>query len=152
MRLRFTTHDRRGSLSRLPSQQGASRAADERQRYPGPPQAPLSRDNRFSAQAAGGAKRVEPNFTPAEPNQVFASDITYIWTDEGWLYLGARWTCSIGRSRAGRPSFFNSLKNERVYGTRYRTHRQAVADSFEYIEMFYNRGRRLRFPRFFAFQ
>lgn len=26
-------------------------------------------------------------FTPAEPNQVFSSDITYIWTDEGWLYL-----------------------------------------------------------------
>lgn len=26
-------------------------------------------------------------FTPAEPNQVFTSDITYIWTDEGWLYL-----------------------------------------------------------------
>jgi transposase InsO family protein len=27
------------------------------------------------------------NFTPAEPNQVFTSDITYIWTDDGWLYL-----------------------------------------------------------------
>jgi putative transposase len=26
-------------------------------------------------------------FTPAEPNQVFTSDITYIWTDQGWLYL-----------------------------------------------------------------
>ncbi|WP_175853759.1 IS3 family transposase [Burkholderia anthina] len=26
-------------------------------------------------------------FTPAEPNQVFSSDITSIWTDEGWLYL-----------------------------------------------------------------
>ncbi|GAB6852719.1 hypothetical protein JCM10599A_65230 [Paraburkholderia kururiensis] len=26
-------------------------------------------------------------FRPAEPNQVFSSDITYIWTDEGWLYL-----------------------------------------------------------------
>jgi len=26
-------------------------------------------------------------FTPTEPNQVFSSDITYIWTDEGWLYL-----------------------------------------------------------------
>lgn len=25
-------------------------------------------------------------------------------------------------------SFFNSLKNERVHGTRYRTHREAVAD------------------------
>ena len=27
------------------------------------------------------------NFTPAEPNQVFTSDITYVWSDEGWLYL-----------------------------------------------------------------
>ncbi len=27
------------------------------------------------------------NFTPAKPNQVLTSDITYIWTDEGWLYL-----------------------------------------------------------------
>ena len=26
-------------------------------------------------------------FTPEEPNQVWASDITYIWTAEGWLYL-----------------------------------------------------------------
>lgn len=34
-------------------------------------------------------------------------------------------------------SFFNSLKYERVHGTRYRTHREAVADLFEYIEVFY---------------
>ena len=26
-------------------------------------------------------------FTPEEPNQKWASDITYIWTAEGWLYL-----------------------------------------------------------------
>lgn len=26
-------------------------------------------------------------FTPEEPNQAWASDITYIWTAEGWLYL-----------------------------------------------------------------
>lgn len=28
-------------------------------------------------------------FMSAEPNQVFSSDITYIWTDEGWLYVAA---------------------------------------------------------------
>ncbi len=27
------------------------------------------------------------NFTPTAPSQVFTSDITYIWTDEGWLNL-----------------------------------------------------------------
>jgi putative transposase len=27
------------------------------------------------------------NFTSAAPNQVWTSDITYLWTDEGWLYL-----------------------------------------------------------------
>ena len=30
---------------------------------------------------------LERNFTPEAPNQVWASDITYLWTDEGWLYL-----------------------------------------------------------------
>jgi transposase InsO family protein len=32
---------------------------------------------------------LERNFTPAAPNQVWTSDITYIATDEGWLYLAA---------------------------------------------------------------
>jgi hypothetical protein len=27
------------------------------------------------------------NFTPSTPNQVWTSDITYLWTDQGWLYL-----------------------------------------------------------------
>jgi putative transposase len=31
--------------------------------------------------------RLERNFTPAAPSQVWTSDITYLWTDEGWLYL-----------------------------------------------------------------
>ncbi|MBB5497570.1 transposase InsO family protein [Paraburkholderia sp. MM5384-R2] len=30
---------------------------------------------------------LERNFTPTAPNQVFTSDMTYIWTDEGWLCL-----------------------------------------------------------------
>ncbi|MBR8258337.1 IS3 family transposase, partial [Burkholderia ambifaria] len=148
-------------------------------------------------------------FAPAEPNQVFTSDITYIWTDEGWLYLavvldlfnrevvgwsiksrmtadlvtdaltmawfrrrpapgalchsdrGSQYAshefqrklaaygmrCSMSRKgncwdNAPTESFFNSLKNERVHATRYRTHQDAKADLFEYIEVFYNRSRR----------
>jgi putative transposase len=30
---------------------------------------------------------LDRNFTPTTPNQVWTSDITYLWTDEGWLYL-----------------------------------------------------------------
>jgi putative transposase len=39
-------------------------------------------------------------------------------------------------------SFFNSLKNERVHGSRYETRDAARADLFDYIEVFYNRSRR----------
>jgi transposase InsO family protein len=31
--------------------------------------------------------RLERNFMPAASNQVWTSDISYLWTDEGWLYL-----------------------------------------------------------------
>jgi putative transposase len=56
-------------------------------------------------------------------------------------------TCSMSRKgncwdNAPTESFFNSLKNERVHGTRYRTREEARADVFEYIEVFYNRSRR----------
>lgn len=30
---------------------------------------------------------LDRSFTPSAPNQVWTSDITYLWTDEGWLYL-----------------------------------------------------------------
>lgn len=33
--------------------------------------------------------RLDRNFSPAAPNQAWSADITYIWTDEGWLYLAA---------------------------------------------------------------
>ena len=56
-------------------------------------------------------------------------------------------TCSMSRKgncwdNAPAESFFNSLKNERVHGTRYATREEAIADLFEYIEVFYNRRRR----------
>ncbi len=30
---------------------------------------------------------LERNFSPEKPNQTWASDITYVWTREGWLFL-----------------------------------------------------------------
>ena len=55
--------------------------------------------------------------------------------------------CSMSRKgncwdNAPTESFFNSLKNERVHATRYATRAAAMADLFNYIEMFYNRSRR----------
>ena len=152
---------------------------------------------------------LDRNFAPAAPNQAWSSDITYVWTDEGWLYLAVvldlfnreivgwsiksrmtadlvidaltmawfrrkpapglihhsdrgsqyaskahrrklveyRMRCSMSRKancwdNAPTESFFNSLKNERVHGTRYATREEAIADLFDYIEVFYNRSRR----------
>jgi transposase InsO family protein len=151
---------------------------------------------------------LERNFTPAAPNQVWTSDITYLWTDEGWLYLaivldlfnrevvgwslkprmtadivtdaltmawfrrkpapglmhhsdrGSQYashafqeklkeygmTCSMSRKgncwdNAPTESWFNSFKNERAHGVRYSTREEMTAESFEYIEVFYNRKR-----------
>lgn len=155
------------------------------------------------------ANLLNRDFSPAAPNQVWTADLTYIWTDEGWLYLavvldlfnreivgwsirsrmtadiviealamawfrrkpapgllhhsdrGSQYAslvfqaklaeygmvCSMSRrgncwDNAPTESFFNSLKNERVHGTRYATREEAIADLFEYIEVFYNRSRR----------
>ena len=152
---------------------------------------------------------VERNFSPEAPNRLWSADLTYLWTDEGWLYLAvvidlfnrevvgwamkermsadivtdaltmawfrrrpepglvhhsdrgsqyasgvfqallARYAMICSMSRKGNcwdnaptESFFNSLKNERVHGQRYRTRDEAKADVFAYIEAFYNRTRR----------
>lgn len=153
--------------------------------------------------------RVARQFSPARPNACWGADITYLATDEGWLYLAVvldffnrevvgwsfkpqlgadlaidaltmawvrrrpaaglihhsdrgvqyasaafqaklaqfQMTCSMSRKgncwdNAPTESFFNSLKNERVHGSRYRTRAQARDDVFQYIEGFYNRYRR----------
>jgi putative transposase len=155
------------------------------------------------------ANLVARDFSPREPNQTWGADITYIATDEGWLYLaivldffnreivgwalkerltadlatdaltmawfrrrpkaglihhsdrGVQYAsqafqaklgeyamgCSMSRKgncwdNAPTESFFNSLKNERIHGSRYRTRADAKADVFQYIEVFYNRVRR----------
>ena len=152
---------------------------------------------------------LEQKFHSQTPNAVWLADITYIDTDEGWLYLAgvkdmatreivgwamedhmrAELCCAalemaLGRrgpvpglihhsdrggqyaggdyrklikkvkltqsmSRKGQcldnapmESFFASLKKEMVHQRRFRTHAEAKAAIFEYIEVFYNRQRR----------
>ena len=151
---------------------------------------------------------LDRNFTPTASNQVWSSDITYLWTDEGWLYLaivldlfnrevvgwslkprmttdivtdaltmawfrrrpatglihhsdrGSQYAshafqdklaeygmlCSMSRKgncwdNAPTESWFNSFKNERVFGECFETRDEMRAMAFEYIEVFYNRRR-----------
>ncbi|MBK1720550.1 IS3 family transposase [Thiocystis violacea] len=148
------------------------------------------------------------DFTPSGPNQVWTSDITYRWTEEGWLSLAIvldlfnrevvgwslkpRMTADLvtdaltmawlhrqpapgllhhsdrgsqyashafqdklqeygmvgSMSRQGNcwdnaptESWFNSFKQERVFGERFQTREAMKATAFEYIEVFYNRRR-----------
>jgi len=152
---------------------------------------------------------LDRQFTVDHPDTVWAGDITYIRTRQGWLYLAVvldlfsrmvvGWAIgtdlsrhlplralqmALGRrqpvpgalyhsdrgsqyaskdyqrllaargmvssmSRKGEcydnavvESFFHTLKVERVHLEDYQSHREAIADLFEYIEVFYNRQRR----------
>ena len=153
--------------------------------------------------------RLEQNFVVDAPDRVWATDITYIRTFEGWLYLAVvvdlfsriviGWSMksaltrdlvldallmAVWRRRPRQPvivhsdqgsqygsddwvrfckehnlipsmsrrsncfdnavveSFFSSLKKERIRRRIYRTRKEARADVFDYIEVFYNRIRR----------
>lgn len=46
---------------------------------------PVTTDSKHGYPVA--ANLVQQNFTVAEPDQVWVGDITYVWTEEGWLYL-----------------------------------------------------------------
>ena len=47
----------------------------------------VTTDSRHSHPVA--ANQLNRNFTASAPNKVWVTDITYIWTREGWLYLAA---------------------------------------------------------------
>lgn len=60
---------------------------------------------------------VKRNFLPLKPNKIWASDITFIWTKEGWIYLAVvmdLWSRKIiGYELSERPSkdlSLNALK------------------------------------------
>lgn len=167
---------------------------------------PRTTDSRHSQ--PGAENVLNRQFDAARPNGKWATDITYIPTDEGWLYLAAvidlcsrkvvGWSMAthmrselvsdalkmaITHRQPGRgllhhsdrgvqyasdhyqqllnsqgmtismsgkgdcwdnacaESFWATLKNELVHHEHYKTHEQARASIFEYIEVFYNRKR-----------
>lgn len=172
------------------------------------------RDRRFkvTTRSVSGRRvasnRLNQEFSVAHLDTVWAGDITYLWTREGWLYLAVLldlcsrrvvgWSCSdrlssplvesaleealrqrrpapgllhhsdqggqytsldyqralaargvqVSMSRRGNcydnamvESFFSTLKAELEGYGHYETRRQAQAELFEYIEVFYNRQR-----------
>ena len=47
----------------------------------------VTTDSRHSHPVAGN--QLNRNFTASAPNKIWVTDITYIWTREGWIYLAA---------------------------------------------------------------
>lgn len=155
------------------------------------------------------ANVLDRDFTATRPNQKWVGDLTFIPTDEGWMYLsvmidlfsrkvvgwsmsgdmttpsirkalemallhrrpkgdllhhsdrGSQYACQSYRqlldkhgikasmSRKGNcydnavaESFFGTLKTELIHRQHYRTHAQARASIFHWIECWYNRKRR----------
>ncbi len=78
---------------------------------------------------------LERDFAATGPNQKWVADITYIDTDEGWLYLAV----VIDLFNAVSESFFGTLKTE--LDEPLPTRAIAHAKLFDYIEVFYNRQR-----------
>ncbi len=74
--------------ARHPRGQATGAAADAAARHSCPWQAPLpGHDHRQPARSADRAQPAEPQLHPATPNQAWSGDITYIATEEGWLFL-----------------------------------------------------------------
>ena len=113
--------------------------------------------------------RIQRQFTVSRVNQVWVTNITYIRTWQGWLYLAVVIVHSVQGSQYGSDdwqrfcrannlapsmsrrgncwdtvaeSFFSSLKKERIRKRIYKTRDLARADICDYIEAFYNRVRR----------
>ena len=93
-------------------------------------------------------------FTATRPNEKWTTDITYIWTAEGWLYLAIInlpkkhfMLSSMSRTgncwdNAASESLFGTVKTELIHHRSYETRNEAKSDIFFYLESFYNRRRR----------
>ncbi len=112
--------------------------------------------------------KLKRRFNPKKPNRVYAGDITYIKTDEGWLYLAivmdlfsrqiVGWSMAdhmktslvndalqmaIQQRKPPRGSLWHTDRGSQYTSKehRYSTREQARASIFEYIAVFYNRIR-----------
>lgn len=85
----------------------------------------------------------EQHFTADKPNQKWASDITYLMTSEGWLYLAV--IIDLYSRSVIDCSISNRMTSMKVETVQYEsimnraTMRQYI---FEYIEIVYNKKRR----------
>lgn len=106
-------------------------------------------DERMTRELAMDALRMARFRRKPAPGLLHHSDrgSQYCSGDYQALLAGYGMRCSMSRKgncwdNAPMESFFNSLKNERVFHERYSTRDAARLDLFEYIEGFYNRRRR----------
>ncbi len=85
-------------------------------------------------------------FSVALPDKVWVGDITYIATDEGWLFLAvvidlfSRQVVGDCWGNACSESLFGSLKVERLHGQRFATRRQAKDEVVDWV-LWCNRAR-----------
>jgi len=66
-------------------------------------------------------------------------------SNRGFLAIFPTKACQVQDEDTGNvpaENFFNSLKNERVHGTRYATLAEGIANLFDYIEPLHNHSRR----------
>jgi putative transposase len=106
-------------------------------------------DERMTRELAMDALRMAKFRRQPGPGLLHHSDrgSQYCSGDYQGLLAAYGMRCSMSRKgncwdNAPMESFFNSLKNERVFHERYGTRDAARRDLFEYIEGFYNRHRR----------
>ena len=106
-------------------------------------------DERMTRELAMDALRMAKFRRKPAPGLLHHSDRGSQYCSDDYQALLAEYGMRCSMSRKGNcwvnapmESFFNSLKNERVFHERYSTRDAARLDLFEYIEGFYNRRRR----------
>lgn len=108
-----------------------------------------SMDSRMTRELVMDALRMARFRRKPRPGMLHHSDRGSQYCSHDYQALLSEYGMVASMSRKGNcwdnapmESFFNSLKNERVFHEDYETRAKAKQDLFEYIEVFYNRRRR----------